>query len=208
MTRIPFQKYSGLIAPLAIDNIDTDQIIPSREMKTTNRTGLGEGLFAGWRYLSPGSRETNPEFILNRPSHENATIIVAGKNFGCGSSREHAVWALAEFGIRAVIAKSFGDIFYNNCTRNGLVPIILPGEAVDAMSQIDPALSATVDLPAQTVSCDGQAHPFEIGQYAKRLLMEGLDPIGLSMTNAGKIEAFQEQDRLTRPWIYEKRGIS
>jgi 3-isopropylmalate/(R)-2-methylmalate dehydratase small subunit len=203
MNRESITILSGMAAPLMLDNIDTDQIIPSREMKTVNRTGLGDGLFAGWRYVEAGSRQPDPEFILNRPGYAQATVLLAGENFGCGSSREHAVWALWEYGIRAVVAKSFGDIFYNNCTRNGILPIRLePAEVEEIASQAGPR-SLTIDLPNQTVLSGNREYAFEIGGYAKRLLLEGLDPISLTKTDIGRIEAFQARDRVARPWIYK-----
>lgn len=202
MSRESINVLTGVVAPLMLDNIDTDQIIPSREMKTVNRTGLGEGLFAGWRYTEAGSREPNPDFILNRPGYQQAEILLAGENFGCGSSREHAVWALWEFGVRAVIAKSFGDIFYNNCTRNGILPIRLEASEVEEIAAQPGPRSLTIDLPQQTVLAGNREYRFEIGGYAKRLLLEGLDPISLTKTEMGRIEAFQASDRAERPWIY------
>lgn len=202
MTREPINVLTGIAAPLMLDNVDTDQIIPSREMKTVNRSGLGDGLFAGWRYLQAGGRDPNPDFILNKPGYTDAGILVSGANFGCGSSREHAVWALAEFGIRAILAKSFGDIFYNNCTRNGILPIRLEPEQVDELAGHSEPKTLTLDLPRQVVLSGNREFPFEIGGYAKRLLMEGLDPISLTKTELPKIEAFQSDDRVARPWIY------
>lgn len=202
MSRESINVLTGVVAPLMLDNIDTDQIIPSREMKTVNRTGLGEGLFAGWRYTEAGSREPNPDFILNQPGYQQAEILLAGENFGCGSSREHAVWALWEFGVRAVIAKSFGDIFYNNCTRNGILPIRLEASEVEEIAAQPGPRSLTIDLPQQTVLAGNREYRFEIGGYAKRLLLEGLDPISLTKTEMGRIEAFQASDRAERPWIY------
>ncbi|MDX1291228.1 MAG: 3-isopropylmalate dehydratase small subunit [Hyphomonas sp.] len=202
MSRESINVLTGVVAPLMLDNIDTDQIIPSREMKTVNRTGLGEGLFAGWRYTEAGSREPNPDFILNRHGYQQAEILLAGENFGCGSSREHAVWALWEFGVRAVIAKSFGDIFYNNCTRNGILPIRLEASEVEEIAAQPGPRSLTIDLPQQTVLAGNREYRFEIGGYAKRLLLEGLDPISLTKTEMGRIEAFQASDRAERPWIY------
>ncbi|MEO1040406.1 MAG: 3-isopropylmalate dehydratase small subunit [Pseudomonadota bacterium] len=201
----PFTVHHGRAAPIAVDNVDTDQIIPSREMRTTGKTGLGAGLFAGWRYLAPGSREPNPDFVLNQPIFADATILVAGENFGCGSSREHAVWALVDFGVRAVIAKSFGDIFYNNCTRNGVLPIALPGAIVDALfGALGEGGEVRIDLAAQTVECAAAqvSARFQIAPGPKAMLLEGLDPIGLTLKQADEIAAFLVHDRNRRAWAY------
>ncbi|MFN7053922.1 3-isopropylmalate dehydratase small subunit [Hyphomonas sp.] len=200
-----FRQHTGLAAALPVDNVDTDQIIPSREMKAVSREGLGEGLFAGWRYTEPGGREPDPGFVLNRPDQAGTSILVSGANFGCGSSREHAVWALKDFGIRAIIAKSFGDIFHGNCLRNGLLPVALPEAEVDALLAEAGGAEIAVDLGAQTVTSParpGWTGRFEIGPYPKRLLMEGLDPIGLTLVQGDEIEAFLAADRAARPWIY------
>lgn len=197
----PFTTLTAVAAPLLLNNIDTDAIIPSREMKSTGKTGLAEGLFAPWRYLMPGSREPNPDFVLNKPQYANAQIILGGSNFGCGSSREHAIWALAEYGIRAVIAPSFAPIFAGNCTRNGIVPVVLPAEAIDAMAEAD--CPVTVDLGAQTAGLtDGRQWSFDIGEEAKAMLYEGLDAINLTLKNRAGIAAFQEADKAAHPWIY------
>lgn len=196
-----FTKHVGTVAVLMIDNVDTDQIIPSREMKTVGRDGLADGLFAGWRYVSPGGREPAPDFVLNQPGLEHASILVSGENFGCGSSREHAAWALAEFGIRAIVAKSFGEIFHGNCIRNGILPITLADENINWKS----GDTCTVDLEAQTVSLSSEADwtgHFEIGTYPKKLLLNGLDPIGLTLMETGAIEAFFAEDQSERPWVY------
>ena len=189
----PFKTLTSIVAPLLRDNIDTDTIIPSREMRSTGRTGLSDGLFAPWRYL--GERVPDPAFVLNQPAFASAQVIAAGANFGCGSSREHAVWALAEYGIRAVIAESFAPIFYGNCIRNGLLPLV-----------IDPALvagrTAHIDLPAQTLTCDGAVHAFDIDAEAKAMLVEGLDAIDLTLKQRDAIAAFQARDRPARPWVY------
>jgi 3-isopropylmalate/(R)-2-methylmalate dehydratase small subunit len=201
----PLKQHTGIAAVLMRDNIDTDQIIPSREMKTVSRSGLGEGLFAGWRYTEPGSRALDPEFVLNREGFGQASILISGKNFGCGSSREHAVWALQEFGIRVIIAKSFGEIFHGNCVRNGVLPIILDETTVSILTELTAPATISVDLEAQTITADaGHVGPirFEVGEFAKRLLVEGLDPIALTMTDQAKIEAFFKHDEARRPWIY------
>lgn len=200
--REPFTQHSGIFAPLLVDNVDTDQIIPSREIKSVGRTGLKDGLFAGWRYLANSARKPNPDFVLNRAGYENATILISGENFGCGSSREHAVWALSEYGIRAIIASSFGEIFYNNCIRNGVLPVRLSKEQIRAMANLPVGTSLMLDLPNQTVTYAGTVHNFEVGPYAKRLLVEGLDPIGLTLKDQDRITAFQDADRNQRPWIY------
>lgn len=199
-----FIKHTGLAAALMRDNIDTDQIIPSREMKTVSRTGLGEGLFAGLRYTEPGGREPNPDFVLNQPEQAGTSILVSGWNFGCGSSREHAVWALAEYGIRVVIAKSFGEIFYGNCLNNGVLPIVLSEADVDNIAG-NQAGKIEIDLQSQTVRSpdlsSGSAR-FDIGAYPKRLLIEGLDPIGLTLQSRDVIEGFFAADAKRRPWVY------
>lgn len=201
----PFLRHSAIAAPLMLDNVDTDQIIPSREMKTVSRDGLADGLFAGWRYTSPATRTPNPDFVLNKPAYSGAGILLGGANFGCGSSREHAVWALRDFGIVAIIAHSFGDIFYENCVRNGLLPIALgEAELMYLRSQSDRLTPAPIeiDLPAQRLSSAGREFTFEIGAYAKRLLAEGLDPIGLTLRDQDIINGFIESDKANRPWLY------
>lgn len=201
----PFTHHEGVGAVLMRDNIDTDQIIPSREMKTVSRSGLGAGLFAGWRYTDAEGRTPNPNFVLNRPDAELASILISGENFGCGSSREHAVWALKEFGIRVVIAKSFGEIFHGNCIRNGVLPISLSSEIVDKMAASLAPATMTVDLVEQTVRSNHAPQHFirfEIGEFAKRLLVEGLDPIALTLQDKEKIEGFFTRDANERPWVY------
>ncbi len=194
-----------------IDNVDTDQIIPSREMKTVSREGLAGGLFAGWRYTDAGSREPNPDFVLNQPTFSDTQILISGENFGCGSSREHAVWALSEFGVRAVIAVSFGAIFRGNCSRNGILPVALPREDVEAIAaRASEGATLSMDLPEQTISVSSMprsaAYEFEIEPYAKRLLVEGLDPIGLTLTQSRKISEFIDTDKARRPWIYRSES--
>jgi len=202
-----FRELTAIAAPLLEINIDTDVIIPSREMKRVSKQGLGEGLFAGRRYTQPGGREENPEFILNREPYRDAQILLSGSNFGCGSSREHAVWALAEWGIRAIIAPSFGAIFYGNCVRNGILPIVLDDNRVKdlaAMVEVNPAENRiAVDLVTRQVSTsDGQTDAFEITPADREMLMEGLDAIAVTMKRDDEILAFQARDRLRRPWIY------
>lgn len=194
----PFVRLSGRVAPLLRDNIDTDAIIPSREMKSTGRTGLADGLFAGWRYRQ--GREPDPDFVLNQPAYAAAPILAGGANFGCGSSREHAVWALAEWGIRAVIAPSFAPIFAANCLRNGMLVAALPAEAVAQLAGAE----ATIDLPSQTVTCGAQTWSFNIDAEAREMLLEGLDAIDLSLKSLPAIEAWTQADSTARPWVYLK----
>jgi len=186
-----FTMHTGLAVPMLQDNIDTDQIIPSQEMKTVSKTGLGDGLFAGQRYIN--EREINPDFILNNELYDGATILLSGKNFGCGSSREHAVWALNDYGFRAVIAESFGEIFYNNAIRNGLLPIELNKGDMASLGEI-----VSIDLAAQQVD---SLH-FNIAQGDKQRLLEGLDPIDLTLKHDAEIEAFFRTDKALNSWKY------
>jgi len=202
-----FTRLTAIAAPLLRINIDTDAIIPSREMKRVSKTGLSEGLFAGWRYQSPGSRTENPDFILNREPYRRAQILLSGLNFGCGSSREHAVWALHEWGIRTIIAPSFGSIFQGNCVRNGIVPVILDNAVVEALArkvEADPEkIRITVDLTTCTVSIpDGGAWSFSIPEADREMLLEGLDSIAVTLKRDAEILAYRERDRSRRPWIY------
>ena len=198
-----FTTLTGIAAPLPIVNVDTDMIIPKDYLKTIKRTGLSEGLFAEMRLNEDGSE--NPDFVLNKPAYRDAEILVAGDNFGCGSSREHAPWALLDFGIRAVIAPSFADIFYNNCFKNGILPIALPQAQVDAImedAQNGSNARITVDLEAQEVRLtDGTAIPFEVDAFKKRCLLEGLDDVGLTMEKAPAIDAFESRMAQERPWV-------
>ena len=189
---------TGIAAPLLIDNIDTDTIIPSREMRTTGRTGLAGGMFAPWRYTDVDRRIEDPDFALNQTGYRGASIIAGGANFGCGSSREHAVWALAEYGVKAILAKSFAPIFRANCLRNFLLPIELSADAVEECAGREVA----IDLVAQSVRTSDATYSFEIEPEAKRMLAEGLDAIDLTLTQSAQIEAWTAQDRETRPWIY------
>ena len=202
-----FTTLTAIAAPLLRINIDTDAIIPSREMKRVSRDGLSEGLFAGWRYQSPGSREENPDFILNREPYRRARILLSGINFGCGSSREHAVWALHEWGIRAVIAPSFGAIFQGNCVRNGIVPVVLDNALVESLAQqveADPEINqVTVDLvQCVVIAPDGNQHGFSVPKADREMLLEGLDSIAVTLKRDAEILAFRERDRTQRPWIY------
>ena len=201
----PMPAHSGIAAILMRDNIDTDQIIPSREMRSVDRKGLGEGLFAGWRYTDPAARVQNPEFVLNRPEQAGTSVLISGENFGCGSSREHAVWALQEYGIRVVIAKSFGEIFHGNCIRNGILPVTLTIDEISELASLQAPLQLDVDLTAQTLtygSAPDQTVSFEISEFAKRLLVEGLDPIAMTLSRKPEIDAFFERDASDRPWAY------
>lgn len=194
----PITSITSIAAPLLIDNVDTDAIIPSREMKSTGKSGLADGLFAPWRYLDADARIIDPDFVLNRPEFAEARILLAGANFGCGSSREHAVWALKEWGIDCVIAESFAPIFYNNCIRNGLLSVSLEKAAIKSMAgQI-----ITVDLPMQ--KADG--HPFDIGSEAKMMLLEGLDAIDLTLKLHQAISTWLADDRKARPWVYLEKA--
>lgn len=202
-----FTTLSSVAAPLMRVNIDTDAIIPSREMKGVTKDGLSVGMFANWRYTDVDARVENPDFILNRTPFRDAEILLSGENFGCGSSREHAVWALKEWGIRCIIAPSFGTIFYGNCVRNGILPVILSEDVVKAFAETAEsgaeAALVIVDLPAQTVtSPTGDRHSFDIAPADKEMLVEGLDPIGLTLKSDEAILAFQDNDKTERPWVY------
>jgi 3-isopropylmalate/(R)-2-methylmalate dehydratase small subunit len=189
--------------PLLIDNIDTDTIIPSREMRSTGRTGLADGLFAPWRYSDADKRIADPAFVLNQRDAIGTRLLLGGSNFGCGSSREHAVWALAEFGIEAIIAPSFAPIFKNNCIRNGLLPVELPVEVVRELQWA----MVTIDLANQTVSASGKTWRFAIDDEAKAMLREGLDAIDLTLKHRNTIASWTDADRAARPWVYlEKRA--
>ena len=197
-----FDKLTGVAAPLPIINVDTDMIIPKDYLKTIRRTGLGTGLFAEMRYNEDGS--DNPDFVLNKPAYRNAQILVAGDNFGCGSSREHAPWALLDFGIRCVISTSFADIFYNNCFKNGILPIIVSQADLDKlMDDARRGANATisVDLEAQEIrGPDGGVVTFDIDPHRKHCLINGLDDIGLTLEKAAAIESFENKIAQTRPW--------
>lgn len=202
-----FTRHQGIAAPLMRINVDTDAIIPSREMKRVSKQGLGEGLFAGWRYIAAGGREPNPEFVLNRAEYQGATVLLSGLNFGCGSSREHAVWALKEYGFRAIIAAGFGTIFYGNCIRNGILPIVLPNEVVNDLAvqaEQDPSVGLLVDLPQQqVVAQDGKVYSFEIEAANKEMLVEGLDPIAVTLKREAQISAYEARQRQVRPWLFQ-----
>ena len=197
-----FTMLTGIAAHLPMINVDTDMIIPKQYLKTIKRTGLSKGLFADLRYDEKGS--PLPDFVLHKPPYTQAKILITGENFGCGSSREHAPWALLDFGITCLIAPSFADIFYNNCFKNGILPVTLPQAEIDKL--IDDAArganaTLTIDLPAQEIrGPDGGAIRFDIDPFRKRCLIEGLDDIGLTLEKADAIDAFEARSRLERPW--------
>jgi 3-isopropylmalate/(R)-2-methylmalate dehydratase small subunit len=197
-----FDKLTGVAAPLPIVNIDTDMIIPKDYLKTIKRTGLGTGLFSEMRYLEDGSE--NPDFVLNKPAYRNSKILVAGDNFGCGSSREHAPWALADFGIRCIISTSFADIFYNNSFKNGILPIVVSKDELEKL--LDDAergsnATLTIDLEAQEIrGPDGGVIRFELDSFKKHCLLNGLDDIGLTMERASAISGYESKLADTRPW--------
>jgi len=198
-----FDKLSGIAAPMPLVNIDTDMIIPKQFLKTIKRTGLGVNLFDEMRYTQDGAEI--PEFVLNKPQYRDAQILVAGDNFGCGSSREHAPWAIADFGIRCIISTSFADIFYNNCFKNGILPVVLSKEQVDLlMKDAEKGANARIeiDLVAQTItSSDGEAITFEVDAFRKHCLLNGLDDIGLTMEKAASIDTFEANAAQSRPWV-------
>jgi 3-isopropylmalate/(R)-2-methylmalate dehydratase small subunit len=201
-----FTVLTGVAAPLPIRNVDTDMIIPKQFLKTIKRTGLGKSLFYEMRY-DPATGKEIPDFVLNKPQYRTATILVAGDNFGCGSSREHAPWALLDFGIRCVIATDFADIFYNNCFQNGVLAIRLPQATVDGLLRrigTAPApVQMTVDLQSQRLTApDGETHRFDIDPLRKKALLEGLDAVGVTLTREAEIAAWQARDRARRPWVW------
>lgn len=208
-----FTQHTGIVAPLDRPNVDTDAIIPKQFLKSINRSGFGPNAFDDWRYLDEGGpeidnahRQVNPDFVLNRSPFDKATILLARENFGCGSSREHAVWALDDFGFRAVIAPSFADIFYNNSFKNGLLPIVLDADVVDdlfARVSANHGLEISIDLAAQTVNCDGEdIATFEIDAFRKHCMLNGLDDIALTLQHAEAIQAYEEKRKQTAPWLF------
>ncbi len=209
----PFTQLTGLVAPLDRANVDTDAIIPKQFLKSIKRSGFGPYLFDEWRYLDHGEpgqdcsgRPVNPDFVLNQPRYAGARILLARANFGCGSSREHAPWALLDFGFRVIIAPSFADIFYSNCFKNGLLPIVLDEQAVDQLFREEEAnagYSVAVDLPAQTVTTPGDTVlRFDIDGFRKHCLVNGLDEIGLTLQHADEIRAYEERRRVQAPWLF------
>ena len=208
-----FTLHQGLVAPMDRENVDTDAIIPKQFLKSIRKTGFGINLFDAWRYLDAGfpgqdptSRQPNPDFVLNQPRYQGASVLLARKNFGCGSSREHAPWALDQYGFRAIIAPSYADIFFNNSFKNGLLPIVLP-EAQVAQLFDDvaafPGYTLTIDLPRQViVKPQGEEIPFQVEEFRKYCLLNGLDDIGLTLRQAEKIKAFEAQRLATKPWLH------
>ncbi|MCE9507844.1 MAG: 3-isopropylmalate dehydratase small subunit [Alphaproteobacteria bacterium] len=198
-----FTVLKGVAAPLPVPNIDTDKIIPKQYLKTIQRTGLGQYLFDEIRFTP--DRKERPDFVLNKPAYRQASILVAGENFGCGSSREHAPWALLDFGIHCVIAPSYADIFYNNCFKNGILPVIMPKDKVDIlMKDAEAGKPLTVDLPRQKVLRDnGEAFSFEIDGFRKHCLVNGLDDIGLTLEHEPDITAFEKQQKGSQSWLYK-----
>ena len=207
-----FQLHQGLVAPMDRENVDTDAIIPKQFLKSIKKTGFGPNLFDEWRYLDggepgqdPATRRSNPDFVLNQPRYQGASILLARKNFGCGSSREHAPWAIDQYGFRALIAPSFADIFFNNCFKNGLLPLVLPEHQVAQLFDEVAAFvgySLTIDLPRQcVVKPDGTELPFDVQPFRKHCLLNGLDDIGLTLQHADKIRAFEAERLLKQPWL-------
>lgn len=212
---VKFETVTGLVAPLDRANIDTDAIIPKQYLKSIKRTGFGPALFDDWRYLDPGEpgidhsqRRLNPDFVLNLPRYQGAQILLTRDNFGCGSSREHAPWALADFGFRAIIAPSYADIFYNNCFKNGLLPIVLGHAEVNQLFSectVQPGYKLNVDLVAQTVtSPTGTVFKFEIDAFRRHCLLNGLDDIGLTLQHVAEIKDYETRRRSEAPWLFTK----
>jgi 3-isopropylmalate/(R)-2-methylmalate dehydratase small subunit len=209
----PFVSHTGLVAPLDRANVDTDAIIPKQFLKSIKRSGFGPNLFDAWRYLDQGEpgmdaskRPLNPEFVLNEPRYRGASILLARKNFGCGSSREHAPWALADYGFRALIAPSYADIFFNNCFKNGLLPIVLPESKVDRLfddTRAFPGFRLTIDLAGQTIAtADGAlVIAFDVDPFRKHCLLNGYDDIGLTLQHADEIRAFEAKRLAEQPWL-------
>jgi 3-isopropylmalate/(R)-2-methylmalate dehydratase small subunit len=207
-----FNVHKGLVAPMDRENVDTDAIIPKQFLKSIRKTGFGPNLFDAWRYLDPGepgqdpsTRKPNPEFVLNQQRYQGASVLLARKNFGCGSSREHAPWAIDQYGFRCVIAPSFADIFFNNCFKNGLLPIVLPEAAVAQLFDevlAFPGYQLTIDLERQVVvRAQGEEIPFEVQAFRKYCLINGLDDIGLTLRHTDKIKAFEAERLATKPWL-------
>ena len=207
-----FETFTGIVCPLDRSNVDTDAIIPKQFLKSIKRTGFGPNLFDEWRYLDHGEpgmdnskRPLNPDFVLNDPRYRGASILLARENFGCGSSREHAPWALADYGFRVIIAPSFADIFFNNCFKNGLLPIALDNATVDrlfAMAQGEEALEVAVDLESQKLVVNGEEIAFDVDSFRKHCLLQGLDDIGLTLQHVDAIRAYEEKRKQTAPWLF------
>jgi 3-isopropylmalate/(R)-2-methylmalate dehydratase small subunit len=208
-----FTVHEGLVAPMDRPNVDTDAIIPKQFLKSIKKTGFGPNLFDEWRYLDkgepgqdPAARKPNPNFVLNQPRYQGASILLARRNFGCGSSREHAPWALQQYGFRALIAPSYADIFFNNCFKNGLLPIVLPEDAVSRLFDevaAFPGYKLTIDLPRQLIVKPGGAAPipFDVEPFRKHCLLGGLDDIGLTLQHKDEIAAYEKQRLATKPWL-------
>ncbi len=207
-----FTLHKGLVAPMDRANVDTDAIIPKQFLKSIKKTGFGPNLFDEWRYLDKGEpgvpesqRKPNPDFVLNQPRYKGASILLARKNFGCGSSREHAPWAIDQYGSRAILAPSFADIFFNNCFKNGLLPIVLPEPVIDGLFNevaAFPGFELTIDLEKQVVvKPQGETIPFEVNAFRKYCLLNGFDDIGLTLRHADKIRAFEAERLATKPWL-------
>jgi 3-isopropylmalate/(R)-2-methylmalate dehydratase small subunit len=208
-----FVRFDGLVAPLDRANVDTDAIIPKQFLKSIKRSGFGPNAFDEWRYMDQGepgqdcaTRPRNPNFVLNQERYQGASILLARSNFGCGSSREHAPWALHDFGFRAIVGESFADIFFNNCFKNGLLPIVLPKPEIDALfglTEHTPGYRLTIDLPAQlVVRPDGHAIPFAVDAFRKECMLNGWDDIGLTLRHAEKIREFEARRRSEQPWLF------
>ena len=205
----PFEQHTGIAAPLIQLNIDTDAIIPSREIKSVSKKGLEDGLFAEWRYLSLKTRKENPEFILNQEPYRRASLLLTGENFGCGSSREHAAWALSQWGIRVIVAPSFGSIFYNNCIQNGILPVVLETEKIRELQtfvELNPAVNQLiVDLRATTITAGSNTkYRFYIESSNQQNLLQGIDAIESTLKLMPSIEAFEKNDNQIRSWVYFK----
>ena len=208
-----FTRLDGLVAPLDRVNVDTDAIIPKQFLKSIKRSGFGPNLFDEWRYMDVGQpgqdssgRPKNPNFVLNQPRYQGASILLTRKNFGCGSSREHAPWALLDYGFRVILAESYADIFFSNCFKNGILPIVLPANEIEALFQlvnVTPGYTLTVDLPAQKIVCpDGHTIAFNIDPFRKECLINGWDDIGLTLRHADKIHEFEDRRRFEQPWLF------
>jgi len=210
----PLSRVHGIVVPMDRPNVDTDAIIPKQFLKSIKRSGFGPNLFDAWRYLDQGEpdmdntqRKLNPYFVLNQPRFQNGKVLLARENFGCGSSREHAPWALQDYGFRVIIAPSFADIFFNNCFKNGLLPIVLDGAKVDQLFQeVDENVgyALSIDLPAQTITTpSGEVIRFEVDTFRKHCLVNGLDDIGLTLQHADAIKAFEAKRRESAPWLFK-----
>ncbi|MDP2654186.1 MAG: 3-isopropylmalate dehydratase small subunit [Candidatus Omnitrophota bacterium] len=200
----PFQQHTGLAAPLNRVNVDTDAIVPKQFLRKIERTGFGKHLFHEWRYLDYAGTQENPDFVLNQQRYRNATVLVTWDNFGCGSSREHAPWALSDYGFRVIIAPSFAEIFYNNCVKNGLLLVVLKSDEVEEIFrwvEAHPGAQITADLKKQTVSCGEKNYPFSILPFAKECLLKGLDQIGWTLQFNDKITQFEQNTKTQKPWM-------